>query len=210
MKRVAVFDLEQLVERAERVVLPVGARLVELVDHDHRVGVVAVQESVEHLARLGVLPLRGGARQHPARGERAHRHEAEAGAEQLGHLAREMRLADSGLAEQQHRRQLDRVVGVDAQREVLADVGEHLGEVGQLVEQALHRRQRRGLDGEALAAEAHHLLVERAQRLVGGGGKLVAGLSRPRDFVDVLEARDRYGDVSRHLSPAFLSSRRCR
>ena len=40
-----------------------------------------------------------------------------------------MRLADAGLAEQQHRRQLDGVVGVDAQRELLADVLEHLAEV---------------------------------------------------------------------------------
>src|SRR2546430_10806463 len=40
----------------------------------------------------------------------------------LRDLAREMGLADARLAEQQHRRQLDRVVGIDAQREVLADV----------------------------------------------------------------------------------------
>jgi hypothetical protein len=122
-----------------------------------------------------------------------------------------MRLADAGAAEQQHGRQLDRVVRVDAQREVLADVGEHLGEVGQLGEQALHLGQRRRLDREALAAEAHHLLVERAQRFVGGRGELLQGFLDRRDVVDVLEARnrntgnrERFGHFSRHLWPAFL------
>ena len=81
---------------------------------------------------------------------------------------------------------------------------EHPGEVGQLVEERVHLGKRGGLDGEALAAEAQHLLVHRAQRLVGGGGQLVQRLFDARDVVDVLEARDRNRDVCRHLWPTFL------
>jgi hypothetical protein len=101
-------------------------------------------------------------------------------------------------------RQLDRVVRIDAQREVLADVLEHRAEVGQLLEKRLHVGQRRGLDGEALAAEAQHLLVGGAQRFVGRRRQLLQRLLHGRDVVDVLEACDRDRDVSRHFSPAFL------
>jgi hypothetical protein len=49
--------LEQPVERAQGIVLRVAPRLVDLVHDDHRVGVLAVEEGVEHLAGLGVSPL---------------------------------------------------------------------------------------------------------------------------------------------------------
>ena len=101
---------EQRVEASERVVLRVAAGLVDLVHDDHRVGVVAVDERVEDLAGLGVLPLRRGARQDPAGGQRAHADELVAGTEQLGQAAREVRLADAGIAEQQHRLELERIV----------------------------------------------------------------------------------------------------
>src|SRR6185295_2144914 len=110
------------------------------------------------------------------------------GAEKLGQLAREVRLADARLAEQQHRRQLDRVVGIDAQREVLADVFQHFAEVRQLLEQALHLGEGGRLDGEALAAQAQHLLVYGAQRLVRRWRKLLQGFFHGRYFVDILEA----------------------
>ena len=84
-----------------------------------------------------------------------------------------------------------------------------IGEVGQLFEQRIHLRQGGRLDGEALAAEAQHLLVHRAQRLVGAGRQVVQGFLDSRDVVDVLEACDRNGDGSRHLcSPTFRFSSR--
>src|SRR5438132_11639770 len=121
----------------------------------------------------------------------------------LRELAREVGLADARLAEQQHRRQLDRVVGIDAQREVLADGLEHHREVRQVLKQVLHLGERRGLDGEALAAQAQHLLVDGAQRLVGRGRKFLQGFFNGRDFVDVLESRDRNRHCCRHWSPLF-------
>ncbi|MCY1551663.1 hypothetical protein D9M68_880080 [compost metagenome] len=51
--------LQQAVERAQWVVLRIGIGLVDLVDHDHRVGVLAVDQRFEHLARFGAFPLRG-------------------------------------------------------------------------------------------------------------------------------------------------------
>ena len=185
--------------------MPVRARLVELVHDDDRVRVLAVEERVEHLAGLRVLPLRRSAGEHPARSQRAHGHEAEAGAEELSKLAREVRLADARLAEEQHRRQLDRVVRVDAEREVPADVREHHGEVGQLLEQALHLGQRRRLDGEALAAQAHHLLVERAQRFVRRCGQLLQRFLYRGDFIDVLETGDRDGHSGGHGVPLLAA-----
>jgi len=46
--------LQEAVQGAERIVLPVGGGLVDLVDHDDRVRVVAVDQRVEDLARPGV------------------------------------------------------------------------------------------------------------------------------------------------------------
>src|SRR6185503_15671706 len=60
----------------------------------------------------------------------------------------------------------------------------------------------------SVAAEAQHLLVHRAQRLVGRGRKLVQRLFDARDVVDVLEARDRNRHACRHLWPTFLFYRR--
>src|SRR4051812_14401562 len=71
---------------------------------------------------------------------------------------------------------------------MLADVLEHLAEIGQIVEQPIHLWKRGRLDREALAAEAQHLLVHRAQRFVGTGRKLVERFLHPRDVVDILEA----------------------
>ncbi|MGH8738747.1 MAG: hypothetical protein ACREVC_15420 [Burkholderiales bacterium] len=83
---------------------------------------------------------------------------------------------------------------------MLADVFQHLAEVRQFVEQFVHLRHRRGLDGEALAAYAQHLLVQRAQRFARGWRELLQGLVDVRDAVDVLETRDRDCDVCRHYS----------
>ncbi|MCY1548576.1 hypothetical protein D9M68_846970 [compost metagenome] len=49
---------QQAVERTQRIVLRVRAGLVDLVDHDHRVGVLAVDQRLEHLAGFGAFPLR--------------------------------------------------------------------------------------------------------------------------------------------------------
>ncbi|MCY1374381.1 hypothetical protein D9M69_617200 [compost metagenome] len=49
---------QQAVERAQWVVLRVGAGFVDFVNDDHRVGVLAVHQGLEHLAGFGALPLR--------------------------------------------------------------------------------------------------------------------------------------------------------
>src|SRR3954447_25208404 len=116
-----------------------------------------------------------------------------------------MRLADTWLAEQQHRRQLDRIVGVDAQREMLADVFQHLAEVGQLLEQALHLGKRRRFYGEALEAEAQHLLVYGAQRFVRRARQLLQRLLDTGKGVDVLESGDRDAHGCRHASPLLAA-----
>src|SRR2546422_1463087 len=67
---------------------------------------------------------------------------------------------------------------------------------------------RSGLDREALTAEAQHLLVERAQRFVRRGGKVLQGLFDARHVVDVLEARDRNSHASRHVVTHLLSMMR--
>ena len=102
-----------------------------------------------------------------------------------------MRLADARAAEQQDRRQFDVVLRVDAQRELAADVLQDLAEIGQFLEQRLHLGQAGGLDREALAAQAQHLLVERAQRLVGGLRQVLQGFFDRRGVVDILESGDR-------------------
>ena len=158
--------LEQAVQRAERVVRVFAAGLVDLVDHHHRVGVLAVDQRLEHLAGPRALPLARCARKHPAGGERAHRQEAHAGAEQPCQLTREVRLADSRCAKQEQRRDLQRVAAVLAQRELAPDVVEHVGEVRQLVVQVVHDRHARRLDLEALGALLQHALVGRAQAFV--------------------------------------------
>ena len=59
--------LEQAVQRAERVVGVLAARLVDLVDDHHRVGVGAVDQRLEDLARPRALPLAGRAATAPSR-----------------------------------------------------------------------------------------------------------------------------------------------
>ena len=59
--------LEQAVQRAQRVVGVLAAGLVDLVDHHHRVGVLAVDQGLEHLAGTRALPLARGARSAPSR-----------------------------------------------------------------------------------------------------------------------------------------------
>src|SRR5438128_7129099 len=86
---------------------------------------------------------------------------------------------------------------------MLADVLEHYREVRQLLEQALHLGERGRLDREALAAQTQHLLVDRAQRLVGRRREFLQGFFHGRNFVDVLEARDRNRHCCRHWSPLF-------
>jgi hypothetical protein len=140
--------------------------LVDLVDHHHRVGIGAIDQRLEDLARARALPLAGRARQHPARGQAAHRDEAHAGAEQCRNLAREVGLAHARRAEQQHRRDLEGVAAVLRQRELAFEIVQHFVEVGQIVVEVLHRRQAAGLDLEALGPALEHALVGAAQRLV--------------------------------------------
>ena len=59
-------DLQQAVQRTERVVGVFGACLVDFVDHHHRVGAGAVHQGLEDLARACALPLRRRATRHPA------------------------------------------------------------------------------------------------------------------------------------------------
>jgi hypothetical protein len=87
---------QQAVERTERVVLRVGAGLVDLVDHDHggwRTGLPPVHRTPCPASRPSIAKTRPTA---ASRGHRAHRHEAHAGSEQVGELAREVGLADAG------------------------------------------------------------------------------------------------------------------
>jgi hypothetical protein len=99
-----------------------------------------------------------------------------------------VRLADTGLPQQEHGRQLDRVLRVNAERELPADVLEHGAEIGQCFEQRVHLGEGGGLDREALAAEPQHLLVERAERFARAGGETMERLLHGRYIVDVLEA----------------------
>ncbi len=164
--------LQQAVQRAQRVVLGIGCRLVDLVDHDHRVGILAVHQRLEHLARPRALPLGGRAREQPTGGHRAHGHHAHAGAQQIGQLAREMGLADARRAQQQHGRDLQAVAAVLRQRHVALDVVQRVGEVGQLLIQVAHVGYATGFDLEALGAALEHALVSVAKRLVLMRGQL--------------------------------------
>jgi len=86
----------QGVQGPERVVGVLAARLVDLVDHHHRVGIFAVDQGLENLSGARALPLTGRTAEHPAGGQGAHRDEAHAGAQQLGDLARECVLPTPG------------------------------------------------------------------------------------------------------------------
>ncbi|EWS63850.1 hypothetical protein Y695_02913 [Hydrogenophaga sp. T4] len=158
--------LQQAVERAQWVVLRVGAGLVDLVDHDHRVGVLAVHQGLEHLARFGALPLRRGPRQQPAGRHRAHRDQAHAGTQQVGDLFGEMGLAHAGWPEQQDRGHLQAVAAVLAEGHVALHVVQHLTKIGQQVVQRCHVGHARGFDSEALGAAFEHALPGVAQALV--------------------------------------------
>mmetsp|Transcript_11770 Transcript_11770/g.27564 ORF Transcript_11770/g.27564 Transcript_11770/m.27564 type:complete len:408 (+) Transcript_11770:337-1560(+) len=189
--------LQQAVERTEGVVGSLAAGLVDLVHHHHRVRVVAVHERLEHLAGSRAPPLAAGAGEHPAGGQRAHRHETHAGAQQLRQLPREMRLAHAGRAEQQQRRDLERVAAVVAQRDLAPHIVQHLVKVGQLVVQGVHGRQPRGLDLEALLALLEHALIGGAQGFVLLGRQLVQPLGHFFQPVDAAHARngDARGDT---------------
>jgi hypothetical protein len=139
-ERMRGIEFEQAVQRTERVVGVFAAGLVDLVDHHHRVRILAIDQRLEHLAGARALPLRRGAAQHPAGRERTHRDETHAGSEQAGQLAREVRLAHTRRAQQQRRRDLQRVAAVLAQRQLAFHVVEHLREVRHLVVQVVHRR----------------------------------------------------------------------
>jgi hypothetical protein len=52
-----------------------------------------------------------------------------------------MRLAHTGRAEQQQGRDLERIAAVFAERDLALHVVEHVGEVGQVVVEVVHRRQ---------------------------------------------------------------------
>ena len=76
------------------------------------------------------MPLCGGTRQDPTRGQRAHRHKLESRPERLCELLREIRLAETRLAEEQHRRELHRFVAGDGERQEFAQVVDDAREVG--------------------------------------------------------------------------------
>jgi hypothetical protein len=108
--------------------------------------------------------------------------------------AREMRLSDAGIAQQQHRLQVQGVVARQAQRELAPDVLQRRLEIRHLVDQPVDVGQRRRLDREALAPEPDHPDVGGAQRLVGVAAQvlqLVQRLLDPGNMVDVLESGDR-------------------
>ncbi|CAG9226340.1 conserved hypothetical protein [Burkholderia vietnamiensis] len=192
--------LEQRVQRAERIVLRVAAGLVDLVDGDHRVRVAAVDERIEHLPRLRVLPLRRRARQNPAGRQRTHRHVVIRGAEQLRERLREMGLADPRRAEQQDRHQLEPVVRLETQRDLLAHVVERLGEIGQRCAERVERRHPVRLHAKAQIAGLEHPLVGRAQRIARA---LVQIVQRGLDLLEVVHRAE-----GRHRQFLFHHRRR--
>ena len=115
--------LEQRVERADRIVTRVAAGLVDFVQYDDGICVLALDQRLRDLAGPRVMPLRRCTRQNPARRQRAHRHELESGAKRLSELLREIRFAEPRLAEKQHRCKLHRLVAGDGERQIFSQVG---------------------------------------------------------------------------------------
>jgi len=107
------------------------------------------------------------------------------GAQQLGHLAREMGFAHPRRAQQEHGRDLQRVAAVGAQGQLAAQVVQHLMEVGQLVVQVLHGRQAGGFDLEALGPLLQHALVCGAQGLMIAGRQLAQAFLHRIQTVDM-------------------------
>ena len=95
---------------------------------------------------------------------------AEAGAEHMGELLREMRLADAGLSEQQDGREMHRLVAGDRQRKVAFEVVQHGCEIRTAGVQRIEPVERRRLDDVAHATQLLHLFVVRHQRLVARCG----------------------------------------
>ena len=157
---------QQAVERSQRIVLGIGAGLVDLVHHDDRVGVLPVDQRLKHLARFGAFPLGGRTREQPAGGHAAHGDQAHAGAQQIGDLAGKVRLADARWPQQEHGGHLQAVVTVLAQGHVPPDVVQRIGEVGQLLVQRRHVGDTRWLDGKALGSTIQHPLPGVAQRFL--------------------------------------------
>ncbi len=87
-----------------------------------------------------------------------------------------MGLAHAGRAQQQHGRDLQAIAAVLRQCHVALDVVQHLGEVGQLLIQAGHVGDARGLDLKALRTTLQHAFVHGAQGFVFA---LVARLLQP-------------------------------
>ena len=94
-------------------------------------------------------------------------------------MARKVRLADAGRAQQQHGRDLQAVAAVLCQGDVALHVVQHLREVGQLFIQVGHVGHARGLNLEALGAALQHAFVHGAQGVVL---TLVARLLQPREL----------------------------
>ena len=130
--------LQQAVQGTQRVVLRVAAGLVDFVHHDDGVGVFALHQGLEHLARACAFPLCRRPRQQPASGHGAHRQQVHARAQQLGQVAGKVGLADAGWAQQQHGGHLQPIAAVLRQGYVAFHIVQHVGEVGQQLVQAAH------------------------------------------------------------------------
>jgi len=99
-----------------------------------------------------------------------------------------MRLADAGVAEQQNRHQFEAVLRLETERDLLADVVERVGEVGQRVNQIVDGRHAVRLHAKAQIAGFQHLFVGCAQRLVCAFAEIVqCGL----DLVEVVHLTER-------------------
>ena len=174
LKCVAVSRSSSAVQRAHRIVARIAAGLVDLVEHDDRIGVFALDQRLRDLAGPRVMPLRRRAGQHPSRRQRAHRHELEARRERMGQALREIRLAEARLAEQQHRRELDRLVAGDGERQEFAQIVETCVEIGRRVVQVVDGCGGRRLDDVARAAELAHPVVPALEPFVALGGAVLA------------------------------------
>jgi hypothetical protein len=128
------------------------------------------RSSLRDLAGARVVPLCRRAGQHPAGGQGAHGHELEAGRQRVRQLLGEIGLAQAGLAEQQHRRELHGFVAGDRERQELAQVVDHGPEVRRGVVELVDGGGRGRLDDVARAAQLAHAVVPALEALVALSG----------------------------------------
>ena len=112
-----------------------------------------------------------------------------------------MGFADTRRAEQEQRRDFQRISAVFAQSKLAFDVVQHLSEVGQVVVEVVHHRQTRGFDLKTLGAFFQHALVCGAQafvfllrQLVQLAADFVHAVHRPHACNRYAAARCRHSD----------------